>query len=264
MCTLTWQLEPNGYQVFFNRDEQRSRAVANPVAFNHSLNAAYPIDPQGGGTWIALTQAGGTLCLLNNYQAQAIHQPVDAISRGEVILRLIAKLNELNDDAGGINEENGDITNLVKALPLSRFAPFILCFFPAHLTQYQGQIHQLQWDGQQLTRLPVTMPLTSSGFNISAVSAARYLHFAELMPQITEDYLAYHSSHQPQRSAFSVCMHREDAHTVSFSHVQVGKNEQVFNYYQGSPCQSLNNHDALTQLKQEKQAKQEKLALECV
>ncbi|REL30861.1 NRDE family protein [Thalassotalea euphylliae] len=249
MCTLTWQLEPSGYQVFFNRDEQRTRAIAKPVAFNASLDAVYPVDPQGGGTWIALTQAGSTFCLLNNYQAQATHQPIDPISRGEVILRLIAKLN---DDVDGTHEERGDITHLIKALPLARFAPFILCFFPAYLNQHQGKVQQLQWDGQHLTCLPVTMPLTSSGFNISAVSAARYLHFAELMPQTTQDFLAYHASHQPQRSAFSVCMHREDAHTVSFSHVQVGEGEQVFNYYQGSPCQSLNNSDALTQLKQEK------------
>lgn len=30
MCSVTWYLSDTGYQVFFNRDEQRSRALALP------------------------------------------------------------------------------------------------------------------------------------------------------------------------------------------------------------------------------------------
>lgn len=28
MCSVTWSLSETGYQVFFNRDEQKSRALA--------------------------------------------------------------------------------------------------------------------------------------------------------------------------------------------------------------------------------------------
>ena len=30
MCSVSWLLEKKGYQVFFNRDEQKSRALALP------------------------------------------------------------------------------------------------------------------------------------------------------------------------------------------------------------------------------------------
>lgn len=32
MCSVTWSLSDTCYQVFFNRDEQRSRALALPPA----------------------------------------------------------------------------------------------------------------------------------------------------------------------------------------------------------------------------------------
>ncbi|REL25477.1 hypothetical protein DXX93_02205 [Thalassotalea euphylliae] len=245
MCTLSWQLEPNGYQVYFNRDEQRSRAIAQPVTFHTELCAAYPVDPQGGGTWIALTQAGGCLCLLNNYQAQAVYQPRDAISRGEIILRLLAQINQQAQHSDKID----DLASLIAQLPLARFSPFVLCYFPADLNQQQGQVQHLVWDGKQLSNLPARNPLTSSGLDFPAVSTARYQYFDEIKPQSTQVHLDYHASHQPERSAFSVCMHRADAHTVSFSHIKVVSGKTVvFDYYQGSPCQSIANPAAKTQI----------------
>ena len=76
-------------EVFFNRDEQRSRTQAIPVTLDSSRQALYPIDPQGQGTWIALAQSGASLCLLNNYQAQVLYTPEQPISRGQVILTLL-------------------------------------------------------------------------------------------------------------------------------------------------------------------------------
>jgi hypothetical protein len=48
---------------------------------------------------------------------------------------------------------------------------------------------------------------------------------------------AFHASHEPERGPFSPCMHREDASTVSFSHVRVGAREIVFEYRPGPLCE---------------------------
>ena len=69
MCTLTNLLNDIGYELFCNRDKQRSRLPAIPPKFNQARNAIYPVDPQGEGTWLAVNQQGLTLVLLNYYQA---------------------------------------------------------------------------------------------------------------------------------------------------------------------------------------------------
>ncbi len=70
MCTVSWLLHDAGYEVFFNRDEQKGRAIANPPAVFDREGTRYmmPVDPDGGGTWIAMNQHGLSLCLLNYYQ----------------------------------------------------------------------------------------------------------------------------------------------------------------------------------------------------
>ena len=92
MCTLTYLLTEHGYEIYFNRDEQRARLLALPPQFNPSREAIYPIDANGQGTWLALTQSGLSLALLNNYQAPATPVDENSISRGQLILSLLAKV----------------------------------------------------------------------------------------------------------------------------------------------------------------------------
>ncbi|HEX5085378.1 MAG TPA: hypothetical protein VFY40_25355, partial [Blastocatellia bacterium] len=46
----------------------------------------------------------------------------------------------------------------------------------------------------------------------------------------------FHSSHFPAASAYSTCMHRDDARTVSFSKVNVSQDGIEFFYHADSPC----------------------------
>jgi len=48
MCTLTWLITPEGYEVFFNRDEQKIRPQAISPTWDPVLKAIYPVDTQGG------------------------------------------------------------------------------------------------------------------------------------------------------------------------------------------------------------------------
>lgn len=77
MCTITWLTRDNGYELFFNRDELRSRQRAAPPQLHQDSKIRYlaPIDSDAGGTWISANQFGLSLCLLNNYGAAAPQLP---------------------------------------------------------------------------------------------------------------------------------------------------------------------------------------------
>ena len=52
MCTLTWWRESAGsYEVYFNRDERKTRAMAEPPRLREREGVSFlaPIDPDGGG-----------------------------------------------------------------------------------------------------------------------------------------------------------------------------------------------------------------------
>lgn len=224
MCTLTWLITPEGYEVFFNRDEQKIRPQAIPPTWDPILKAIYPIDTQGGGTWITLTQRGEVFCLLNNYQAvKHFSAASPALSRGSIIPTIL-KLD-------------GPIDARAQALPLTRLAPFLLCYFPANV-QDDRDIQVVSWDGLNLTTQTAVSPITSSGVMLKEVRRCRQESYQRIDGH-RQGHLTYHQSHYGHPSAHSVCMHREDANTVSLSHIMVNAATMRFDYYSGSPCQNM-------------------------
>src|SRR5438093_950418 len=49
-----------------------------------------------------------------------------------------------------------------------------------------------------------------------------------------------HASHLPQRGPFSICMHRPEAATVSYSEVNVSDGRATLRYYPAAPCRAAN------------------------
>ena len=63
--------------------------------------------------------------------------------------------------------------------------------------------------------------------------------------RLAEALLGFHAGHRPEApdgDAYSVCMHREDARTVSRTLVVVGPREAVMRYHAGWPCQPAEEH----------------------
>lgn len=224
MCTLSWIINDSGYEVFFNRDEQRSRQVA--IAPSLINNAIMPIDPQSQGTWIASSIQGITLCLLNNYQMQdRMDQDSSYISRGKLIPEIIQSSKE-----PGIK---------IETLNLENFMPFFLCIFPKDLKSGLNSVSIYQWDGTRLSREQTKQPFISSGVSISEVKTSRTETFSKIIVKngTPQEHLAYHASHIPEKNYLSVCMHREDARTQSLCHITVN-NEITFRYHDGPPCKN--------------------------
>ena len=231
MCTTSWFTHSDGYELFFNRDERLSRQRAQLPSQHQGEGVQYlaPIDTDAGGTWIATNHYGITVCLLNHYQFQQIKTYKNWTSRGNIV-RDFAVLPSLK-----IAEK------YFESLDLDDYRAFRM-----FMIQADGHNCLFVWDGRTARiEQSVATPKSSSSVDAQQVKALRKGLFAEL--QLAEStnrqaFIDFHASHIPSHSKNSVCMHREDAKTVSFTHVVVntkGANKGIgMAYADGSPCES--------------------------
>jgi Protein of unknown function (DUF833). len=227
MCTMTWFVSDQGYELFFNRDERISRSRAQLPSIQTIDNIQYisPTDTDAGGTWVAANQFGVTVCLLNHYQFEQIETYKAWISRGEIV-RMFASTDNLFA-----------AERQFKSMDLNDYRAFRM-----FIISPDGQNRLLVWDGHRArVEVNVTKPKSSSSVDARHVKKMRKDLFENLgmgASKEVEDYLNYHASHLPSRSKESVCMHRQDANTVSFSHVSVDAHGVHFRYADGSPCEA--------------------------
>ncbi|MCZ6727288.1 MAG: NRDE family protein [Acidobacteria bacterium] len=228
MCTVTWHLTSAGYQLFFNRDELRTRATAQPptLAVRGTVRYLAPTDTAAGGTWLAVNELGTAVGLLNSHPPEP-GRSHEVVSRGH----LVRKLASLRHAA--------QLADELAAVDLQRLEPFTLfALSPAAAPVI------FEWDGIDLTPAP---PTDTAMLASSSVGPVGSVDFAAVRRQLLTDYLVcsddparahfeFHHSHRPERGELSPCMHRADAGTVSFSHVEVEESFVRFTYNSGPPC----------------------------
>ena len=104
----------------------------------------------------------------------------------------------------------------------------------------QGQNRLYVWDSNKLhIKKQITAPKTSSSVNTQKVKESRYGLYNDLRlssSKSRQEFINYHSSHKPNKSSKSVCMHRDNANTVSLSCINVHGDKVRFTYADGSPC----------------------------
>ena len=227
VCTLSWIPLRDGYAVAMNRDERRTRAPALPPARVDAggVPVLMPIDGDAGGTWISVNDRGHTLALLNRWD-ESPHDPgTPLVSRG-LLVRDLAGL------------PGGDaVRTALAGLPLSRYRPFTLVS-----VALEERPLLFEWNGQELSHADVSEPglvRTSSGSDQVGVERSRGALFraareapAGLTPAVLA---ALHRSHLPEKGQLSICMHRDEAVTVSFSLITVFGSRVLFRYVAGSP-----------------------------
>ena len=226
MCTVSWLVDDTGYELFCNRDEKRTRALATGPEFKtqDSVRTLSPTDGEAGGTWIGTNEFGISLCLLNGPAIRSHARQ----SRGLILPGLLS------------SQSVAEVCERSRRVDFDAFAPFTL----AVLTPGHGAT-LLQWDGWEQTTLSygdVFVPLTSSSYDPEGVRSRRRDEFRQNLRAAgkvdSEALLAFHSSHGCGPDAYSPCMHRPDAETVSFSWVRVGPSSVEFIYRPGPLCQS--------------------------
>jgi hypothetical protein len=229
MCTVSWAATAEGYELFCNRDERRTRQAAHAPTVRTSRGVRFlaPTDAEAGGTWIAANEYGLTLCLLNRYSEGESQAVGECKSRG----LLLPDLMSLRDPA--------EVMRAVARGGPSQFHPFTLLALAPGATPAAAC-----WTGHRLLVSDdgdvSLMPLTSSSFNTAEVVRARRELFQSMAAGPTNrpaDMLTrFHHSHEPGPGPLSVCMHRPDASTVSFSRVKVNNGFVEFYYQPGPPC----------------------------
>lgn len=234
MCTLTWLFnnEAQGYTLFFNRDELRTRQRALPPSMQQTdsgVNYLAPIDTDAGGTWLAVNQYGLTICLLNNYMAKD-PDGREFKSRGEIVLALI------DSHSVAAVEEN------LLAMDLSCYRGFQVVIF-------QHEVKEFSWNNINLTQLIPQIPVTSSSYDSEVVCQHRHQYFQAMPEPLTLDSLSsFHRSHIHADMTLvegkfepinSVCMHRELSKTISQCLVQVNAQQVSIAYSDGSPCETV-------------------------
>lgn len=209
MCTLTWWREAAGtFEVFFNRDEKKTRLLAEPPRPHTRDGVSFlaPVDPDGGGTWMLANQHGLVVCLLNRWHEESsTGHPFR--SRGRLVMEVAALEN-----VPAVEER-------LRKEDLSELRPFTMVGFDP-----VGE-RAWTWNGQELSveRKP-EMPLCSSSFHYAEVSLALQQRFHELRcaRRLREGLLEYfHADTDEGPSAFTPRMLRADAQTMSRSRVRV-------------------------------------------
>jgi Transport and Golgi organisation 2 len=230
MCTVSWIRDDAGYELFFNRDEKlvRKKALAPCPAARGGVRFLAPVDGDFGGTWIATNEFGVTICLLNgaNLTGSCGGDGRAIRSRGLLLPELIS------------SPSVAAVCERVRTADWAVYAPFTL------VALGPGQPPALvEWDGaRKIVRFQDEsyLMLTSSSFDTEAVRARRQEEFRSLVAssgQVDAELLArFHGSHLPTRSAYSTCMHRPDAETVSFSRIRVSEGGSEFLYNPAAPC----------------------------
>ena len=217
MCTAVVYRNGDGYGVCFNRDESDKRRPALPPEIIRvgDREILMPRDGDFAGTWLGVNDRGLVCGLLNYYER---HRKGDVfVSRGLLVRDMLAGA-ELPSD-------------------LSVYQAFRMFFVG------NDGFRLYVWDGESLKEesfFGEILVLASSGALGARVEPARAGLFLEKYYDkmaLDAGIRGFLESHEPEKGAWSPCMHREDAKTVSMSCVRVSGHLASFLYRAGSPCE---------------------------
>jgi len=209
-----------------SRDELRSRPRALPpreVKLSSGGHAVFPVDPISvddmPGTWIAASDAGLVLTLLNGNPSPPVDlPPKDALqSRGTLIPNLI---------------DQPDAHSAIKALISVAFD----CFAPFRLIAVDSSIIiDAIWDRSELTvshhRLkPICFASSGLGDELVQVRLPLFAQLCNNRQMSPEAQDEFHAHRWPDRPHLSVMMERDDARTVSVTSVDVDQSGVTLRY----------------------------------
>jgi hypothetical protein len=245
MCTVSFLPKSSGFYLAMNRDEKRNRfaALAPAVVTFGRHRAVFPRESTGG-TWISVNDAGICLALINWHRIEREPRN-DVRSRGFVVRELAGKCTA------------DEVATSVKKLPLRKLRPFrLIAIMPAEermiewrwnlkrLTMHNHQWQQQHWFSSgfdertaERVRAKICASFVAGGDDPGKRGTSHRGRRASLSAGYSLNWLRQlHRSHTPRRGPFSICMHRPDAVTVSYTEVAVSKQRATMRYKPGPCC----------------------------
>ncbi|MFO7724730.1 MAG: NRDE family protein [Oceanipulchritudo sp.] len=211
MCTFAWETGTNGdLWACFNRDEQRSRAAAEAPCLYPGPQGTlgYARDPEGGGTWLAVSSQGFAVALLNSYATGGSLSKGGGRSRGLLVRDLAAT-------ASGEEAEKALRNGQPEA-----YAPFHL-----FILSPEGVL-KADWDGTRLTLGEARDGwFTTSSYRPGSIPVIRkkaWDDFHANHPEAGRAALARRLREKAPDPAEGMTMDRDDARTVSQTEVRTG------------------------------------------
>ena len=229
MCTLTIVPRDDGYLLGMNRDERVARGAASwpRKAVAGPTEVLYPLDV-AGGTWIAVNEHRMAFALLNwnDVFLHGVHLPATR-SRGFVIPEVIR------------SSSLEQVQSLLRNLRLDGTRPFrLMGVFPD-----DRQIREWRWDTTRLYSQRHAWERRhwfSSSLSDQRAQALRGGVCEHAWTQEGAGSLVWlrrlHASHANGPGPFSICVHREDVRTLSYTEVVCNADVAHVNYIPGSPC----------------------------
>ena len=217
MCTVSIVPREDGFRLVCNRDERRTRPAAVPPRWHAAghVSAAYPLDPQGGGTWVAVSGQGLAVALLN----RGSRTPAGSRSRGEIPLALVG--SDTMASAG----------RALTRLDVAAYPAFLV------LVVWFDRLLVGASDGVRMSiaEHPLTRPLafTSSSLGDRAAEQVRLPLFWSLVGESRAPLAAQQAFHDHQWPAcpeLSVRMTRPEACTVSRTRIDVRGDRVALDY----------------------------------
>lgn len=198
------------WRVVFNRDERRARAAGRPpvLAEYDGVPATFPVDPMGGGTWLAATGAGLVFAVLNEPDTRARADGDQPLSRGRVIPALLPATS------------CGEVESRLRRYDVGRHRPFrLLVASDDEVLEAASTPHGLHVSRR---RASPRLIRTSSSVAPEDTARRRMTLFDRLVPEASMAAQDRFHAHQWRRApGASVLMARPDARTVSISVVDV-------------------------------------------
>jgi len=228
MCTLTVVTGNDTYLMAMNRDEKIARGAGAPAEM-YEFDKTRAICPHNGagGTWIAANEYGIGLALLNWNAITPHGAAFKKRSRGQVIPALV--------DSRSL----WDLHAVFNASNFTRMLPFrLIGVFPS-----ERQIWEWRWDS---TRLEFQVHewksrhWFSSSLSDDQAETLRGLACRDAQHDSDVGSVLWlrrlHASHRGGPGPFSLCVHREDVKTLSYSEIMVTPGHVQMGHFRGSPC----------------------------
>ena len=234
MCTLTLVTGNDTYLMAMNRDEKIARGTGSPAEIHEfdDARAIYPADGDGG-TWFAANEYGISLALLNWNDVARPGTDDKTRSRGRVIPSII--------DSRSLSDLHAvfDVSNFKGMMPFR-----LVGVFPS-----EQEIWEWRWDSKQLGFQAHVWELrhwfSSSLSDDQAENLrgticrnAEHESDASSVPWLRR----LHASHGGGPGPFSLCVHREDVKTLSYSEIMVTPRRVQMGHFRGSPCTMAQIH----------------------
>lgn len=215
-----------------NRDEKITRGAGEPPEI-HELDLARAIYPGdgSGGTWLAVNDYGITLALLNwnDVPKRAVAQ-VKMRSRGQVIPALIG------------SRSLSDLHEVIRVSNFQGMLPFrLIGVFPS-----EQQIWEWRWDSKRVTVQVHTWESHhwfSSSLSENRAESLRGTVCRNAKREPDAGSVLWlrrlHASHASGPGPFSLCVHRDDVKTLSYSEVVVTPGRIEMAHFRDSPCDMI-------------------------